>query len=99
MVLAALASAAAGMTQANMCSAGSIVRSGRASAGVLLLQVKVGDQMPTVELVMATAGGPTPDLFLTTNELFQGQQLVLATHIHVGCCPQEEQALAAHFCS
>ena len=37
------------------------------------VQVKAGDRLPTVELVMPTAADPTPDLFVTTDDLFQGE--------------------------
>ena len=52
--------------------------------GCAALQVKVGERLPTVELVMSTAADPAPHLFVTTDDLFQGQEFSMNTPV-VAC--------------
>jgi len=40
--------------------------------GAYLVQVEVGSKLPDVELILPSAKDPTPDSFVTTQELFQG---------------------------
>ena len=42
------------------------------SLGAFLVQVVVGSKLPDVELILPSAKDPTPDSFVTTQELFQG---------------------------
>lgn len=37
-----------------------------------LVQVEVGSKLPDVQLILPSAKDPTPDSFVTTQELFQG---------------------------
>lgn len=40
--------------------------------GAYLVQVEVGGKLPDVQLILPSAKDPTPDSFVTTQELFQG---------------------------
>ncbi len=42
------------------------------SMGTYLVQVEVGSKLPDVQLILPSAKDPTPDSFVTTQELFQG---------------------------
>lgn len=85
-----------GAKQADVCTAAALCLD--LTRCFIAMQVKVGDKLPTVELVMPTAASPTPDLFVTTNDLFQGQQLV--TFSQPSCCCSERVLLRPPtFCS
>ena len=42
------------------------------SMDACLVQVQVGSKLPFVQLILPSAKDPTPDSFVTTQELFQG---------------------------
>lgn len=56
------------------------------SVGAYLVQVEVGSKLPDVQLILPSAKDPTPDSFVTTQELFQGTSsahIILVWHTPV----------------